>query len=734
MDKKSLQRAAGFFYAHDLIPPKPARSQFVKIPYLKIAYIAVLMNWITLLLFFLPLLHTQVVAQTSTPWSFFTNNRTEYPVLSPLADRMRTHFVGLQVDARLLNNDFQGFYLQQAGFRLEATSGATQCFEAVFRPHPAELDPMTIEVELLAYDIRQPQAPVARHRGQMHNLQLDQERRSVRCQLPVDLPLESYHAFVLQALPPFHTMPIGKYREYNNQPLQEGPWSADTRKEVFIYAPVPGIRDYERAPSENSVPGPGLVYNEYGFPITTTQAYWSKKGSNYAHSFEQNGLYGMKAKDGTVLIAPQYSQLQYAYNGLMIATKGNKTGVINEANAVVIPFIYKNLELLYRNPQDPAPKGVRLEELRLIARKEEDLVGIIDGRGKVVAPFQANRLAYAHYFYPATRHSGGLMSTPAPEYAQVRRQSALIYASEPAGAVNGDGKFVLPLEYRSVELNYSSFHPEWVQVLKGDSLGLFDLNGDWVFPPGKYHSIGYLQLINPELMGTPALLVVTADTPEDADGVSYRKAGLVDSLGNQVFPSEYDGFGLSFYWNNQLYCWAQKLGKWGLVNRSNQVLIPFEHPQPSRRIQLEGKPHFTVQDPVSRRWSLLSIENQQVVPPNYLLLEQGSDQVLLAVDTLYKTTLINARGQRLLQEEYSDIQRLRYGYFSLFQQGKAGVADPNGKVLFKPEYTSAYPESYLPGMKTYFNAKNIPEEEVVTVLVKDNVSWALLRNGTLINI
>jgi hypothetical protein len=37
-------------------------------------------------------------------------------------------------------------------------------------------------------------------------------------------------------------------------------------------------------------------------------------------------------------------------------------------------------------------------------------------------------------------------------------------------------------------------------------------------------------------------------------------------------------------------------------------------------------------------------------------------------------------------------------------------------------------------MKTYFNAKNIPEEEVVTVLVKDNVSWALLRNGTLINI
>lgn len=677
---------------------------------------------------------TDSYSQTNFSWYHFTSKRKDYPVLSPLNDKMRTHYVGLQVDARLLNNDFQGFYLQQAGFRLGATSGATQCFEAAFRPHPAELDPMTIEVELLAYDIRQPQAPVARYRGQMHNLQLDQERNSVRCQLPVDLPLDSYHAFVLQALPPFHTMPIGKYREYNNQPLQEGPWAADTRKEVFIYAPVPGIRDYERAPSENSVPGPGLVYNEYGFPITTTQAYWSKKGSNYAHSFQQNGLYGMKANDGMVLIAPQYSQLQYAYNGLMIATKGDKTGVINEANAVVIPFDYKNLELLYRNPQDPAPKGVRLEELRLIARKENDLVGMIDGRGKIVAPFQANRLAYAHHFYPATRHSGGLMSTPAPDYSQVRRQSALIYASEPAGAVNGDGKFVLPLEYRSVELNYSSFHPEWAQVLKGDSLGLFDLNGNWVFPPGKYHSIGYLQLLNPELMGTPALLVVTADTPGDADGFSYRKTGLVDSLGKQVLPFEYDGFGLSFYWKNQLHCWVNKSGKWGLVNSANQVLIPFEHPQPSRRIQLQGLPHFTIQDPVSRRWGLISIENQRAVPNEYLLLEQGSDQILLAVDTLYKATLVNARGQRVLSEEYSDIQRLRYGYFSLIQQGKTGVADPYGKVLFKPEYTAAYLESYLPVMKTVFKERGIPEEEVVTVLVNGATSWVLLRNGTLINI
>ncbi|MEO0007546.1 MAG: hypothetical protein RJA20_1742 [Bacteroidota bacterium] len=677
---------------------------------------------------------TDSCSQTSFSWSHFTGKRKEYPVLSPLTDKMRTHYVGLQVDARLLKNDFQGFYLQQAGFRLGATSDAAQCFEAVFRPHPAELDPMTIEVELLAYDIRRPETPVARYRGQMHNLQIDQERSSVRCQLPVDLKLDSYHAFVLQALPPFHTMPIGKYREYNDQALQEGPWAADNRKEVFVYAPVPGITDYESQPSENSVPGPGMVYNEYGFPIKTTQAYWSKKGSNYAHSFQQQGLYGMKAQDGTVLITPQYSQLQYAYNGLMIATKGDKTGIINEANEVVIPFIYKNLELLYRNPLDPAPMGVRLEDLRLIARKEDDSAGIIDGRGKVVAPFHSSSLAFAHYFYPATRHSGGQMSTPAPEYARVRRQSALIYASDPAGAVNGDGKILLPLEYRSLEINYSSFHPEWVQVLKGDSLGLFDLNGNWVFPPGKYQSIGYLQLVNPELIGTPALLVVTADTPSDAEGVSYRKAGLVDSLGNQILPLEYDGFGLSFYWKDQLHCWVQKLGKWGLVNRSGQVLIPFEHLQPSRRINLAGKPHFTVQNPVTHRWSLLSIDNKQVLPADYLLIEPGSDQVLLVVDTLHKTTLLNAGGQRVLNEEYTDIQRLRYGYFSLMQNGRSGVADPGGKVLFRPEYTSVYQESYLPGMNTYFTAKGVKGEDVVTVLVRDNTSWALLRNGSLVEL
>ncbi|MFN5238381.1 MAG: hypothetical protein ACK5FV_14535, partial [Bacteroidota bacterium] len=42
-------------------------------------------------------------SQTSLTWSYFTSKRTEYPVLSPLADRrMRTHYVGLQVDNRLL--------------------------------------------------------------------------------------------------------------------------------------------------------------------------------------------------------------------------------------------------------------------------------------------------------------------------------------------------------------------------------------------------------------------------------------------------------------------------------------------------------------------------------------------------------------------------------------------------------------------------------------------------------
>ena len=690
-----------------------------------------IMKWTYLLLLFVTY---PLFSQNTSSWATFSNNRSEYPVLSPLNGKMRTHFVGMQVDSRLLKNNHQGFFLLQAGFRKDASTGKTTCLEVVFRRHPDELEAMSVEVELLAFDIRQPQAPIARFKGVVHHLQLAQELKSVRCQIPVDLSLESHHAFVFRALPPFHTIPYGKYKEIGAQRLWEGPWIEDTRKEVFIYAPVAGVRDYEAPPSENPSAGSGMVFNQYGYSVPEKLAAWSKKGSNYARSYYQNGLHGMKATDGTVLIPAQYEQITYAYGGFMIATKGGKTGVVNEANAVVIPFEYKQLDLLYKNPQDPAPPGVRLEELRLVARKEDGSVGIINGRGKVIAPFRVSTGAYVQYFYPSDRHSTGAILSRAPDYAQVRQQSALIYASHPAGAVNGDGEVLLPFEYRSIHQNYTNFHPDWVEVLQGDSLGLFDLNGQWVFPPGKYHSLGYLQLISPELLGHPTLLIATTDTPPDEDGVSYRKAGLIDSLGAEVLPFEFDGFGLSFYWKNQLYCWVQKGSKWGLVNQSKETVVPFEHYQPTRRIQLGGIPHFSVQDPFTKKWGLLSITNQLTVPFEYLLIESGSDKALLVVDTLYQTTLLNSKGERILSDSYTDIQRLRYGYFRLMQKGKMGVADPAGKVLFAPTYTSVADEVFLPGMKSYFTAKGVEEKEVVTILSNENTSWALLRDGRLIEL
>ncbi|MBK7408964.1 MAG: hypothetical protein IPJ40_13430 [Saprospirales bacterium] len=71
----------------------------------------------------------------------------------------------------------------------------------------------------------------------------------------------------------------------------------------------------------------------------------------------------------------------------MVASKEGKSGVINEANQMVIPFSYKRLELLYKPLAFQVPQGVPLEDLRLLAIREDGQAGLLNGKGEVIFPF-----------------------------------------------------------------------------------------------------------------------------------------------------------------------------------------------------------------------------------------------------------------------------------------------------------------------------------------------------------
>jgi hypothetical protein len=479
---------------------------------------------------------------------------------------------------------------------------------------------------------------------------------------------------------------------------------------------------------------PGYEYNEYGYLITQNQAYWRKRGSNYARSFYENGKYGMKAQDGTVLIPALYDQIHYAYGGFMIAVKEGMSGVVNEANEVVIPFDYQFLEVIYRDRGAEIPKGVSLEDLRILARFEGDKVGILNGRGEVVSPFRQARLSQVQYFYDAPRNKDGYIQALPDDYQVVREGTALIYRFEGAGAVNANGDTLLSFEYDDITPLYKSNHPAWVQVEKDGRIGLFDLRGEWLLPIEYATHFDLLHRFtekgNPS---GPTLLIASMVVDTAAYGVEVVKWGLVDSTGREVLPFLYDGFGLSFRHGGKTFFFVEKDEKWGLVDSKNKVVIPFEHGKIMRHYTLDGKPCFSLKDPADQYYGLLSLDNELVAPFRYKWLDECNGQLLEFTDENGSSGLMNARGEEVLTG-YSAFALLRGGYFQCVKDGLNGIVSPEGKLLLEPTFKSVYPENLLASFTSSFKAKNIAEADVITVMTSDEHVFAFLKNGKLVQL
>ncbi len=515
-----------------------------------------------------------------------------------------------------------------------------------------------------------------------------------------------------------------------------------------LYAQEPLILEEQPqtpAPPETEKPvPPGYAYNDYGYLVTAQQAYWSKLGSHYSNKYYQNGKSGMKAQDGTVLLPAEYDDLHFQYCGFMVASKEGKFGVINEANQIVIPFSYKRLELLYKPQAFQVPRGVPLEDLRLLAVLENGHAGLINGKGEVIFPFRENRYVEVVYFYPGVRTTQGYVTSDPPAYQIAMAQTGLIYhMPREMGVVAMDGQVVLPFEYATMDVYYwagdlLAQHPEWLQVGDADGkVGVFDLRRrEWMIEPKFYGGIGPLYVMNPdEKRFGPLLFGTQAETGPDEDGVTHIRAGVIDSAGRTVLPFEYMGFGLSFLHQGKFHIWAQKTSKWGVVDIDNKVVTPFEHPKVIQRFDMARGPHFSLKDSTDQYFGLLSLEGKMAIPFRYKWLGDHNGRVVIFVNEGMKCGLVDDQGREVLPGIYTDIQLLRHGFFYINAESKLGIVDPSGKMLVQPAYRGAYMENTLPAFSGAFKAKGIPEAEVVTVLTRENgAAFVFLKNGKMVGL
>ncbi|MCC7303623.1 MAG: WG repeat-containing protein [Bacteroidia bacterium] len=145
-------------------------------------------------------------------------------------------------------------------------------------------------------------------------------------------------------------------------------------------------------------------------------------------------------------------------NGLAVAWKAGKAGMIDRKGKFVIPFDYESIVLL------PG-------EREMFLAKKNGKYGVIDRRSKVIIPFQYVQLSVtpAHGLLKAVKEKGGnagLISTERkwllnPEWETIDPAGDgkwfIITAEGGSGLFQTDAGIILPAEYESVEENGDYF-------------------------------------------------------------------------------------------------------------------------------------------------------------------------------------------------------------------------------------------------------------------------------------
>lgn len=144
--------------------------------------------------------------------------------------------------------------------------------------------------------------------------------------------------------------------------------------------------------------------------------------------FEENELWGLKSKDGQVLLNPQFDEF-YAFgpNNLAVVSQNNKYGYVDTAGRIVIPLVWDDaydfeysgvaIVTLQKKSGLINTKGDQItplvyDELEVVGdgsafnAKKEAFWGLIDTTGQVVIDFEHQDVIDAGYGFYHTKVSG----------------------------------------------------------------------------------------------------------------------------------------------------------------------------------------------------------------------------------------------------------------------------------------------------------------------------------------
>ena len=348
--------------------------------------------------------------------------------------------------------------------------------------------------------------------------------------------------------------------------------------------------------------------------------------------FEENGKYGLKRKNGEILLPAEYDEVNhsgYAGRGWHIR-KGDKWGAVNERVEWIFPIDYDDIKLRFEgghylkknnkvgfcDSEGNMTVDFLYDELENYSSSCEGFKAKVDGKwgyidkhGKVVIPIEYEQISLGSKGMILVKKDGkygyfnlqkGIQIPLVYDCAYVfyssHPQEAVVKQNGKYGVINPDGECVLPIEYDKVDIDA----PNVYRVKEGGCCGIIDKERKVLFP-FKYRDLGAF----------------------NEDNIAYAANdeniyGYVDITGNEIIPFVYKS---AESFDGDYAEVSMGRDSVGVINKQGETVVPLRYE--SVRIHWDETAEVCIKDRSGWHYlcGLYDLKNGYVLPCKYERIE-----------------------------------------------------------------------------------------------------------------
>jgi hypothetical protein len=329
-----------------------------------------------------------------------------------------------------------------------------------------------------------------------------------------------------------------------------------------------------------------------------------------------NGKWGLKSKEGNVLISPKYDEFRAFRGSYATVVIDSKKGLVDKKGKEIIPTVYDNI-------------SVKNEIIRLTLNRKQGFSKLNKANNKVTP---ITEIIYDKILVK----SDGLF---------------FVMLENKWGVFNKKGGEVVAPKYDKID-SYDKTFIKVTLYLEGNKykpqLGLINKQGEEVTQI-KYSKID-------------------AFSGDFAKVAANGKIGYINKQGKEIITVKYDFID---HFNSKNFVRAQIGDKWGYVNRLGKEVIPIKYDEIKDRNNTDG---INYGARLGDKWGFVNLEGVEIVPFIYENIKGKFKEGLVGAKLNDYWGFIDKTGKEIIPFKHYDVSPFNSGRAKVKVLGERGMS------------------------------------------------------------